>query len=360
MTKANSRFGKSLYFMDDKNIRDGLLAQRVKVEHLFNILLDKGIMVPRDSTKEDLLDVISKVRFDYFDYCYLCKLLENPDRRDSQSTSEIPQECTASNVSKAFNDVKKSMIDNGVDLTLIAGNDGGYRIEANYVEVDYSKAPMRQRTRKKGIINIEVDKHNGETSIRFPATEVGKKFKSEFVQAISKQFSEPLAPIEIDYEYTTAMQRTKFFTTLIHLDGYEVFDVVNVGVQNNSDMDDEEKDFTGQVRKAVLSGEALLTSKIYDSFPSEHYHIYKIVWKIREINSTHGVNASDCFTVEAQFDDINKSKGFRYQVKSVQRYSRGSLNATHSNIMEKQEVDNISKLIFKTAVKIYTSMLEEV
>ncbi|MEQ2024850.1 hypothetical protein ABLB84_03510 [Xenorhabdus szentirmaii] len=359
MNKENKKVGNRLYFMNDKNIRDGLVAQRVKAENIAALLLDKGILVSQKSTKEELLDIVQKVRFDFYDYRYLCLLLENPDRRDSQSTSEIPEKCTKGNITKAFQDVKKSMSDDEISLTLTSASATKFSIEANYVDVDYSKAPMRQRTRKKGIIEIEVNRENGETSIHFPATDVGKEVKNKLVKAISEQLQTQVTPIEIDYEHATTKERTEFFTRLIKLENYDVYDVVNVNVKNiGSDKDENESDFTGQVRKAVLSGQELLASKIYDSFPSDKYHIYKIVWKVREIIPNVGSEQSDCYAVEAQFDNPDKSKGFRYQVKTVQRYSRGSLNATPSNSLNKHEAEKLSKLIYKTALSIYTEMMQ--
>lgn len=357
MNKENKKVGNRLYFMNDKNIRDGLVAQRVKAENIADILLDKGVVVSPNSSKEELLDIAQKVRFDYYDYIQLCTLLENRDRRDSQSTSELPQKCTKGNITKAFNEVKKSMSEDEVSLNLISSSSTKFNIEANYVDIDYSKAPMRQRSRKKGAIEIEVNKDTGETSIRFPATDVGKEVKNKLIKAISKQLKTPVVPIEIDYEHATTKERTEFFTRLIQLENYEVYDVVNVNVRNiGSSKDDTESDFTGQVRKAVLSGQELLASKIYDSFPSDKYHIYKIVWKVREIQPSLGSDKSDCYTVEAQFDNSEKSKGFRYQVKTVQRYSRGTLNATPSNKLDKHVAEKLSKLIYKTAVSIYTDM----
>ncbi|CDU09294.1 hypothetical protein GKA70_18880 [Vibrio parahaemolyticus] len=359
MNKENKKVGNRLYFMNDKNIRDGLVAQRVKAEHIASILLDKGIVVSQSSSKDELLDIVQKVRFDFYDYIQLCTLLENRDRRDSLSTTEIPEKCTKGNITKAFNEVKKVMSDDEVSLNLTSSSSTKFNIEANYVDIDYSKAPMRQRTRKKGTIEIEVNKSTGETSIRFPATDVGKLVKSKLVNAISKQLETTVIPIEIDYEHATTKERTEFFTRLIQLDNYEVYDVVNVNVKNiGTNKDETESDFTGQVRKAVLSGQELLASKIYDSFPSDKYHIYKIVWKVRELQPNIGADQSDCYTVEAQFDNSDKSKGFRYQVKTVQRYSRGSLNVTPSNQIEKNEAEKLSKLIYKTAVSIYTDMMQ--
>jgi hypothetical protein len=359
MKSEHEKFGNRLYFMNDKNIRDGLVAQRVKTSHLSKFLIDKGVLVPKDGSKETLLNMLKTFRFDYFDYVYLSSILENPDRRDSESTIEIPETISRGDINLAVTAVKTECAKDEVGISMeMIGKKAV--LDINYVDTDYSKAPMRQRTQKKGTIEIEFSEE-GETSIRFPATEVGKKIKEKLINQLRQTLKNIPAPIEIDFEHSTPKLRTDFFTKLISLPNYDVYDVVNVSVRNSrGDSDEDEPDLTGHVRKAALSGISLLTSDIYKSFPSEDYNIYKIVWKIRKIENASGSNQSDCFTVEAKFDDAVKSKGFSYQVKLVQRYnsSRSDLN-TSTDKPDKNQVETLSKLIFKTAAAIYTELTSE-
>lgn len=354
MSNEHKKVGNRLYFMNDKNIRDGLVAHKVKAEHLIKLFLDKGIIVPTDCSKEALLDLIQTMRFDYHDYLYLSSILESHDKRDSQSTTELPVKTSVSNITTAANAAKTSLSKDEIDLSI---NMTGKKvtIDVSYIDVDFSKAPMRQRTPRKGTIEIDIS-NNDETSIRFPSTDIGKKVKEKILFELNKQFTNPVEAIEIDFQHSTAEKRTAFFTKLITLPGYDVEDVVNVNVRNALG-EDEESDAIGLVRKAALSGKVLLTSDVYNSFSTGDYNIYKIVWKIRKVEPATGSNQSDCFTVEAKFDDIINSKGFSYQVKSVQRYnnSRSNLNAT-SVKPEKNEVDLLAKLIYKTAVGIYSEL----
>lgn len=358
MSTEHNKNGNRLYFMNDKNIHDGLLAQRVKAEHLNDFLLSKGIIVAENCSKENLLEIVQTMRFDYYDYVFISSLLENPDRRDSQSTTELPTKCDTTQVTLAINAVKKLCKGNEVELSLnIVGKKA--LVEVNYIDIDYSKAPMRQRTPKTGIIEIDFSGKD-ETSIRFPATDVGKKVKELILNEIKQNLPEDVKPIEIDFEYSKPKKRTEFFTKLISLPDYEVYDVVSVSVRNAAG-EDEGSDITGQVRKAALSGQGLLTSDIYKSFPSEDYNIYKIIWKVQKIDGNRISRDSDCFTVEAKFDDIDKSLGFTYQVKSVQRYNelRKTLNVTPSK-PSKIEVAELSKIIFKAAIGLYTQITREV
>ncbi|EKO3425661.1 hypothetical protein NTK89_001651 [Vibrio fluvialis] len=359
MTKENKKNRQRLYFMNDKNIHDGLSNFRVKAEHLNEFLLGKGILVPFSATKEVMIEIVKTIRFDYYDYVYLSSILEQKDRRDSQSTTEIPAHCERGTINSAADSVKKICANEEDDIDLKVTNVGKKTIvDVSYVDVDYNKSPMQQRSPKKG--TIEIDYSSGtEVSIRFPANDVCKKIKDKLIKEISKSFVNEVKPIEIDFEHSSPELRTEFFTRLISLPDYDVYDVVNVSVRNATG-DETGSDVTGQLRKAALSGEGLLSSDTYQSLPSEEYNIYKIVWKIRKINGAAGSNQSDCFSVEARFDDADKSKGFSYQVKAVQRYntSRRSLNST-SEKTNKSEADIITKLLYKTAVGIYTELVSE-
>lgn len=354
MSTEHNKKGNRLYFMNDKNIRDGLLAHRVKTEHLISLLLNKGVIVAQDSNKSTLLEILQTMRFDYHDYVYLSAILENPDRRDSQSTTELPTKCTAVQVTEALKNVTKICSNDEIDVSIkLSGKKA--KVEFNYVDIDYSKAPMRQRTPKKGV--LEIDFSSGDdTSIRFPATDVGKKVKDQLITEITRNLGQELKPIEIDFEHSSPKTRTDFFTKLISLPGYSVYDVVVVSVRNAGG-EDNESDFTGQVRRAALSGKGLLTSEIYKSFPSKEYNIFKIVWKVQQIDVGGNSDKSDCYLVEAKFDDIKNSNGFSYQVKSVQRYneSRNSLNSTPVK-PEKLEADELAKVLFNTAATLYTEL----
>ncbi|MHA2814843.1 hypothetical protein [Vibrio campbellii] len=373
MSREHLKNGNRLYFMNDKNIRDGLVAQKVKAEHLIKLLQDKGIFVARNSSKEDLVEAIQTIRFDYFDYVYLSSLLEHHDKRDNQAKTELPTKFTAQKVAKASDALRKVLGAEEIEAAhVISGKKA--TIEFSYVDIDYSKAPMRQKTPKKAKIVVDFSNEN-DTGINFPSTEMGKKVKNLLVKELNSQLPKPVTPIEIDLEHATPKDRNKFFTSLLALDGYEVFDVEKVSVAHASGKDEGESDVTGELRNAALSGKNLLESKVYQGLATTNYNIYRISWKLRELvtikssdntddNDTASVTSSaeqsDCFTVEAKFDDKERFKGFSFGIKTVQRYNqnKSQLNSTTAK-PDKNEIDKLSKHLYSTAVKIYTDLTSE-
>ncbi|WP_413112602.1 hypothetical protein [Thaumasiovibrio sp. DFM-14] len=370
MSREHLKNGNRLYFMNDKNIRDGLVAQKVKAEHLVKFLHDKCIFVDRHSSKDDLVAVIQTMRFDYFDYVYLSSLLEHYDKRDNQAKTELPTQFTAKKVSKAADDLRKALAEEEIEAThTISGKKA--IIEFSYVDTDYSKAPMRQKTPRKAKIIIDFSAKD-DTGIDFPSTETGKKVKNLLVKELNNQLPKPVVPVDIELEHTKPENRNRFFTSLLALPGYEVFDVEKVSVAHSSGKDEDENDVTGELRNAALSGKNLLESAVYQGLAKTNYNIYRISWKLREkvtikssnqsedddaVTSTSSAAQSDCFTVEAKFDDKEHFKGFSFSIKAVQRYnqSKSRLNSTTAK-PDKSEVDKLSKRLYSTAVKIYTQL----
>lgn len=355
MNEEYSAFGKKLYFMNDKNIHDGLLARKVKVSDLAMFLKSRGFLVSKLSTKEDLLTVLKTIRFDYFDYCELSSILENPDRKDNISNEVLDEKINTSTVSRAVNKINESLGSDDVELNLLVESGKKFSVEVNYIDIDYTKPPMRQRTNKKEIIEIKVD---DETNIVFPATDMSKKVKDELVSYISESIDKKIIPKVIDFSHKSCEKRTLFFTRLINeIPSHDVFDVVSISVKSASREASASatKNLTGLVRNAVLTGKELLESNIYQSLPGSEYYIYKISWKVREIQPGVTSSVSDCYTIEAQFDDSENGKGFRYLVKQVQRYSSGKLNISYGK-MVKSEFDEMSDMVYKTALKIYESI----
>lgn len=370
MRREHLKNGNRLYFMNDKNIRDGLVAQKVKAEHLIKFLQDKGIFVDRNSSKDDLVAAIQTMRFDYFDYVYLSSLLEHHDKRDNQAKTELPTKFTATKVTKAADDLRKALAEEEIEAThTISGKKA--IIEFSYVDIDYSKAPMRQKTPKKATVVVDFSGEN-DTGIDFPSTEMGKKVKNLLVKELNSQLPEPIAPIDIELEHTTPADRNKFFTSLLALPSYEVFDVEKVSVAHSSGKDEDESDVTGELRNAALSGKNLLESDVYQGLAKTNYNIYRISWKLRKVVIikssdksdddivTSSAAQSDCFTVEAKFDDKENFKGFSFSIKTVQRYNQNKsrLNSTTAK-PDKSEVDMLSKHLYSTAVKIYTELTSE-
>ncbi len=356
MSSSLQAFGASLYFMNDKNIHDGLLAKRITTDHMISILKNRGILVSAHSTKNELLQMFKTIRFDYFEYVHLSALLENPNRKDSKSRTDIKEKVTINHINNAANNIKDKLKETGAGVKVEAISAKKILLKTSYLDIDYTRPPMRQKLRKTAIVEINIDGKT--TNINYPATKMGKQLKEEIVSQAKESFGSDIEPIEIDFEFKPIKLRTDFFTRLISgIDGYDVFDVVSTCLKREGKESGEEKDedFTGTVRNAVLTGRSVLTTKIYDSLPDEKYYIYKITWKIRYNDKSKGTDESDCYTIEAQFDESDKAKGFKYLVKSVQRYTQNKLNSSTSTV-EKSKANELSKLVYESALKIYQNL----
>ncbi|NCF08019.1 hypothetical protein [Kosakonia sp. MH5] len=366
MSSTEKKFGYSIYYMNDQNIRDGLLAQKVKPSHLINMLKERNIIVSPLSSKEELIDILKFIRFDYFEYVYLSSILANQDKKESKSSIDIDKKVSADKILNTFESIKGVLEERQITADVTRLNSKKVKIDFEYVEIDHSKPPMRQKSFRKGIVECDITETGA--MLHYPANKVGAIIKEQLIKQLSEKLSTELKPIEFDFEYSAIPLRNDFFLRIINeIDNYDVYDVVTVAVkkiedkekQDNSSVNDSDsidEAFTGEVRNAILRGRQILTSKIYNGLNVENYYIYKITWKIRKINPATGSDKSDCYTVEIEFSDKDKAKGLKYCVKAVQRFSnRDKLNVTTENPL-KSEQENIGKLIYQTALKVYSSL----
>jgi hypothetical protein len=359
MSEKLKDFGASLYFMNDKNIHDGLLAKRIKVEHLSAILKNRGIIVSESSTKNELVEILKTIRFDYFEYIHLSALLENPDRKDSKSRTDIKEKIQIVDIQSVADNLQDKLKDKSVGIEVNVLSAKKIQLEASYIEIDYTQPPMRQKIRKKAEIEININSSN--TIINFPATKMGKILKDAIVSKVIESSENAIQPVEIDFEHKPIIKRSEFFTKLISsMNNYDVYDVVGICLKREGgDSNDEvHENFTGTVRNAVLTGRGILTSKIYGSLPSQQYYIYKIIWKIRYNDKVKGNAESDCFTIEAQFDEPDRGKGFKFLIKSMQRYTRDKLNSTANNV-DRYKSDELSKLVYESAMRVYEEVITD-
>lgn len=374
MSNIEKKHGHSIYYMNDQNIRDGLLAQKIKPLHLIKLLKERNIIVSPSSTKDELIMMLKFIRFDYYDYIYLSSLLANQDKKESKSSIDINKKVTTTQIVQTFDAIKNTLDQHQITAEVTKQGQKKVVINYEYTEFDHSKPPMRQKSFRKGIIECDINETGA--MLNYPANKVGAIIKDELIKQLSEKLETQLKPIEFDFEYSSISKRNQFFISVINsIENYDVFDVVTVAVKkiedkkdqknpsinnNNTDTDSSNDSvgdaFTGEVRNAILRGRQILTSKIYRGLNVDNYYIYKITWKIREIIPMVGSDKSDCYTVEIEFNDKNKAKGLQYCVKAVQKYSsRDMLNVTTENPL-KSEQEKLGKLIYQTALKVYSSL----
>lgn len=368
MSNPEKKFGHSIYYMNDQNIRDGLLAQKVKASHLIKILKDRNILVSPLSSKEELINMLKFIRFDYYDYVYLSSILANQDKKESKSSIDIDKKVTAKQILSTFESIKGVLEARQITAEVSKQNSKKITINFEYVEFDHSKPPMRQKSFRKGVVECDITATGA--MLNYPANKVGAIIKDHLITQLSKKLDTELKPIEFDFENSSVATRNNFFLSVINnVEKYEVYDVVTVAVKKieekkgkessssaDSDNDSVGEAFTGEVRNAILRGNQILTSKVYSGLNTGNYYIYKITWEIREIIPGLGSEQSDCYTVEIEFSDKDKAKGLKYCVKTVQRFSsKNRLNVTTENPL-KNEQEKLGKLIYKTALDVYSKI----
>ncbi|EIL3964964.1 hypothetical protein LLT88_004821, partial [Escherichia coli] len=283
MSNPEKKFGHSIYYMNDQNIRDGLLAQKVKASHLIKILKDRNILVSPLSSKEELINMLKFIRFDYYDYVYLSSILANQDKKESKSSIDIDKKVTAKQILSTFESIKGVLEARQITAEVSKQSSKKITINFEYVEFDHSKPPMRQKSFRKGVVECDITATGA--MLNYPANKVGAIIKDHLITQLSKKLDTELKPIEFDFENSSVATRNNFFLSVINnVEKYEVYDVVTVAVKKieekkgkessssaDSDNDSVGEAFTGEVRNAILRGNQILTSKVYSGLNTGNY-----------------------------------------------------------------------------------------
>lgn len=105
--------GPSIYIPNDKNIFDALQHKKVTHSTLLEFLRKRGIFLSSNIEKDELVSLIASLTLDYHDYLWLCKQLENPNRKDKTTHSVMKGEVSNEQIMKACKTVKANI---GIDI----------------------------------------------------------------------------------------------------------------------------------------------------------------------------------------------------------------------------------------------------
>ena len=165
--------------------------------------------------------------------------------------------------------------------------------------------------------------------------------------------------IEIS-EFTTAAQKTQFFTSLIStLKGFKLDNVTSVKVEpikkelgdDELDLeDDQNKEQAKQealalVRNVALKGESLLHSEEYQSLQKKGFFITSIIWRSKQISMPNLI-----VEFEAAFEEPEAGKGFKYSVRGALNYITTNSEYTKTlRPIEPEDQQRFLSLIEQTA-----------
>tara|TARA_Y100001934_G_C12309115_1_gene753993 strand:- start:267 stop:1367 length:1101 start_codon:yes stop_codon:yes gene_type:complete len=324
MTKTT---GPSIYIPTDKNIFDALQHKKVTQSELVTFLRKRGILVSNSAQKQQLIEKISAMTLGYRDFEWLGRILENPNRKDKSTHATLKGEIEGKHVKSACEAVKANLAADGDDSVTVIKKGNKTTLKVTYVDHDFTKTEMRQRSVK--TCEIEIEQSDNSVVMKMPSTKKGKEISEQLKGALRYQAKEEsgkdLQEHSISLEaISDAKSRSEFFDILIRniadfeLDTVTSVDVFNFrfGGSDEFDEEDTEARLASYINKAALNGEGVLESKEFSQLHSQGFYIYRIVWLANEIGTE-----KPRVEFEVQFGDPATCTDFTYKVRGLYHYN---------------------------------------
>lgn len=350
---------RNLMFASDNAVRDALTKQRkLTNSDLKSLFISRGILVSKETKREDLALYFSRLNHDYYDHQSIANVMGVTHRKEKSSVTYINAKFSKDEIENALYVVHGDQQQEGDNREVLV-RENGFELRIDYQQIDYGKSEFCQVVNKDAVVSIsETDEG---ISIRWPLNDYVEKIKDRLLDVMARQRDDDdnnnfeVEEIELSNIIEPKL-RTNFFIRLIDLiDGYERNDVSDVYVynpkKNDADVDeegdiDDDSNLGTHITKVSLSGEGVQVSQELKSLYDKGFYTCKVVWtaKKKEIDS-------DLYQFEAQFSNPEECKAFSYMVSGVYKFK--SLNKYNKS---KHRVDTIeeqrfSKLIEQAAKK---------
>lgn len=347
-----------LYCATDKEIYDVLMSakQRISSAIVLELAKDRGIFYSPKDSRESLIHNLSLLTHDYNDLNIILDQREHHGRAEKLTSITLNAELTIEDIKEV---AKAYMAESPPDEKAVGhqkGNDQ-YVVNVRYSEVDYSKTRLVQRTPKEAGIEFHVE--GGKTVIRMPSNAKAKEIVENIKGRLDgkKKTEIPVDVIELT-EFSTAAERTQFFTLLISsLAGFRLDNVTSVKVEpikkktdeNELELEDDQnkeeakQDALALIKNVALKGESLLASEEYQSLQKKGFFITSIIWRSKQTSIPYPI-----VEFEAAFEEPESGKGFKYSVRGALNFIEGEYTKTLRPI-EQEEKQKFLSLIEKTA-----------
>ncbi|WP_067221115.1 hypothetical protein [Marinomonas gallaica] len=321
MSKVNT--GPSIYVPTDKNIYDALQHKKVTQSELVTFLRKRGKLVSLQSSKQELIEKICSLTLGYADFKWIGRLLENPNRKDKTTHTNLKGNIEEKQITTACSTLKANLSADGDDSVKVNKSGSKTTLTVTYVDQDFTKTELRQRTIK--TCEIQIESSADGVVMKLPSTkkakEISERLKTVLKAQVTKESGEELAEFSISLEsLPDAAIRSQFFDYLIrNIDGFEFDNVSSVDVYHfEQELRDEFEDegtearLASYINKAALAGDGVLDSTEFNQLHNRGFYIYRIIWTAID-TSFEGPKVE----FEAQFGQPKLCSDFMYTIRGI-------------------------------------------
>ncbi|MGK5083085.1 hypothetical protein WDW37_07240 [Bdellovibrionota bacterium FG-1] len=343
-----------IYFAEDKDVFD-LLASSKRIfddNRLIQIARKRGIILSASTSRDDLVQYLSRLTWGWLQIQELVALTESRDRTEKVANETVTTKLEAAKLQEAAIAVKKERSEKSDEVYSIhKGDDDKVTIKVSYTDFEPSRTRLSQRVQRD--LLMEIEKTEDGYVFRHNANERGREIVSKIIEKLPRELEAPVVPERLSLAgIKDPAKRTEFFLHLIqNLQGFKLVNVTSVSVDRVAAEEDDHSKFEAElgsgslvdqddfesegstpdenaeetveetaamlsvVRKVALHGENLLGSPQFDQLKKDRFFLSRAVWRSSE--SRQGGNELD---FEADFEDAKNCAGFRYNVLGI--YSR--------------------------------------
>ena len=326
----------SRYYFNDKDIADLFSHPAFTQRGLWQIAREQGVFLHRAETIDDLISYLRRFAFDWPTLQAIARRINTGENQERRMPYRIGVDLQPDAIEDALGKTKEKRTKTKREIySITKTKDGLIDVDVAYIHVDPTRMAAMQREERH--IHIEIENVCGKVEIQYNNNERADEIVEQFVSFIRGAVGEnlPATKIELQSIRDPAI-RTKFFFDLMHnIEGFRVIDVKDLKVdhrlpelksetgaedEEEGDQTEEEVEeteaFKGLVRSAILHGESLLTSELYNRLRETGYYIASATWTAKEKSGDERV-----VDFAAGFGDPVKGTGFAFDVLRVQRRS---------------------------------------
>lgn len=318
----------------------------------------RGLILSKDLSNSEVALACSRLDFSWREFSELASNLESDEVTEKRSSIKIPCAIGSEELEKAFGNLREARKRD--ENYVRALNPNSIDIKATYIKTDYSRSKAKQREKKTVQIGVSVE--NNVTEISFDSESRAALIVSQFLKEIRKA-SKTVVPSECAIIFIGAGKdetQTKFFLSLIRqIDGYKLISVSDVRVnrasvnpETESDDDaDTKEEFKGLIKTALLRGDDVTSSKMFQQLMADRYFISGISWYAREVGGDEAK-----VELEAGFkEDANGIRFFADATRIFGRTAEKEDEKTAKRLNNFQR-SSLQKKILKSAFTLFEEM----
>ncbi len=352
-------------FATDREVRDLLMCSKQKLSKpvLAEIALARGIIYSPKTTREELVELISMLPFDHSEIIDLIQRREHPRRADKTTSIVLQGDIAIEDIRAVITDYTGEVY--GQEKVTTQRISNTVEVHVKFDEIDYAKNRLIRR--QSHDIKIEFIKQEDHTIVRLPAIEKGQLVVENLIGKIESRRKGTISTLTIDLsQVRVADKRTLFFTNLISdLPEFRLRNVTSIRIAKfpieniEEDFDLEDPEFESEtgsllaiVQNVVFSGENLTTSPEYQELLHRGFYITGIRWQSQQETAPFHL-----LQFEAQFEDTENCKDFKYDVRYCPRSSRNTYSMKFKRFQNEDAgyflelIENIAQENFLTLTK---------